>query len=217
LIPRLPRIRARHPALDIKVIADPRLLDLRAERIDLAVRFCRSPHPSYLATRLMGDRVFPVCSPDLLNKHAPVDCIEALLALPLLHDSATDGDGSATDWRAWLAYHGKPEINCEAGQHFSDASMLIEAAVLGLGVALARASLVAGQIASGALVCPLMLVAPAAFTYYLLGLPEAVARPRIAAFREILVEEAATTEAFMLGLEAARSNRLRHIRELAAA
>ena len=74
--------------------------------------------------------------------------------------------------------------------------MMIDAAVLGLGVALARASLVADRLASGALVCPLELSAPTAFTYYLLGLPEAVERPKIALFRSLLVAEAAATEAF---------------------
>ena len=53
------------------------------------------------------------------------------------------------------------------------------------------------QIASGALVCPLNNAAPTAFTYYLLGLPELVDRPKIATFRKLLVAEAATTEAFM--------------------
>ena len=200
LIPRLPRFRCRHPGLDVQVIADPRLLDLRAEGIDLAIRFCRAPHPGYAATRLMGDRVLPVCAPDLLRQYGPVDSIDALLALPLLHDSATDGDGSDSDWRAWLDHHGKPDADCHAGQHFSEASMLINAAVLGLGVALARASLVADQIGRGALVCPLELVAPTAYAYYLLGLPEAGERPKIAMFRNLLVEEAASTEAFMLSL-----------------
>ena len=216
LIPRLPRIRHRHPDLNVQVIADPRLLDLRAERIDLAIRFSRAPQADYAATRLMGDRVFPVCAPDLLRQCGPIESIDALLALPLLHDSATDGDGSGTDWRAWLDHHGRADADCRAGQQFSEASMLINAAVLGLGVALARASLVAGQMASGALVCPLQLVAPAAFTYYLLGLPEAVERPRIASLRALLVEEAASTEAFMHSLDTSASNRLREIDMMAA-
>jgi LysR family transcriptional regulator, glycine cleavage system transcriptional activator len=200
LIPRLPRIRSRHPNLDVQVIADPRLLDLRAEGIDLAVRFCRAPHPGYAVTRLMGDRVFPVCAPDLLKQCGPVASIDALLALPLLHDSATNGDGSDSDWRTWLDHLGRRDADCHAGQHFSEAGMLIDAAVLGLGVALARASLVTDQLASGALVCPLRLAAPTAFTYYLLGLPEAVERPKIAVFRNLLVAEAAATEAFMLSI-----------------
>ena len=217
LIPRLPRIRERHAKLDVQVIADARLLDLRAEEIDLAIRFCRAPHPTYVATRLMADRIFPVCSPNLLRRYGRVDSIDALLKLPLLHDSATENDGSGTDWATWLAYHGKPDSECREGQRFSEGSMLINAAVLGLGVAMARASLVADQMASGALVCPLNLVAPTVFSYYLLGLPEAAERASIAMFRGILIEEAAETEAFMLSMDASASNRLRDIHALAAA
>lgn len=200
LIPRLPRIRNRYPDLDVQVIADPRLLDLRAEGIDLAIRFGRVPHPTYSVTRLMGDRVFPVCSPEVLEQYGSIDSIDSLLSLPLLHDSATDGDGSDSDWRAWLDYHGRSNAACNTGQQFSEAGMMINAAVLGLGVALARASLVADQLANGSLVCPLKLVAPTAFTYYLLGLPEAVERPKITQFRSILVEEAAATEVSTLSV-----------------
>jgi LysR family glycine cleavage system transcriptional activator len=123
-----------------------------------------------------------------------------LLALPLLHDSATEGDGSGSDWQSWLDYCSKPNLACQAGQHFSEASMPINAALLGLGVALARLSLVADHLASGALICPLPLPAPTAYTYFLLGLPEHADRPRIAALREIIIAEAARTEAFTLML-----------------
>jgi LysR family transcriptional regulator, glycine cleavage system transcriptional activator len=208
LIPRLPSIRSRHPDLDVQVIADPRLLDLRAEGIDVAIRFGRAPHPGYSVTRLMSDRVLPVCAPGMLERHGPIKSVEALLALPLLHDSATDGDGSDSDWRTWLDYLGRPDIDCHAGQRFSEAGMLINAAELGLGVALARASLVADKIASGALVCPLRLAAPTAFNYYLLGLPETVDRPKVAMFRSLLVAEAAATEAFMLSIEEPAPNPL---------
>jgi LysR family glycine cleavage system transcriptional activator len=203
LLPRLPRIRSRLPDLDVQVIADPRPLDLRAEGIDIAIRFGRAPYPGYAVTRLMGDRVLPVCAPALLRKRAPIDGIDSLLMLPLLHDSATDADGSDSNWRAWLDHHGRPDAVCQSGQRFSEAGMLIDAALLGLGVALARASLVADQLASGALVCPLKLAAPTSFTYYLLGLPEAAERPMTTLFRDLLIAEAATTEAFIasIGME----------------
>jgi LysR family transcriptional regulator, glycine cleavage system transcriptional activator len=200
LIPRLPRIRSQHPDLEIQVIADSRLLDLRAEQIDLAIRFGRAPSPGYSVTRLMGDLVLPVCAPGLLERCGPVAGIEALLALPLLHDSATDDDGSNSNWRAWLDHLGRHDMVCRAGQQFSEAGMLINAAILGLGVALARASLVVDQMASGTLVCPLRLTAPTAFAYYLIGLPEVMKRPRIALFRSLLVAEAAATEASMASM-----------------
>jgi len=212
LIPRLPGIRSRHPDLDVQVIADPRLLDLRAEGIDVAIRFGRTPHPGYSVTRLMSDRVLPVCTPAMLEQYAPIKSVDALMALPLLHDSSTDGDGSDSDWRTWLDYLGRPDIDCHAGQRFSEASMLINAAELGLGVALARASLVADKIASGVLVCPIRLAAPTAFSYYLLGMPESIDRPKIAMLRSLLVAEAAATEAFMQSIEEPAANPLDDLR-----
>jgi LysR family transcriptional regulator, glycine cleavage system transcriptional activator len=217
LIPRLPRMRDRHPDLDVQVIADPRLADLRAEGVDLAIRFCRAPHPSYATTRLMGDRVVPVCAPELLRRSGPVTSIDALLALPLLHDSATEADHSDSAWRTWLDHHGRRDAACHAGQYFSEAGMMIDAAVLGLGVALARASLVADRLASGALVCPLELTAPTAFSYFLLGLPEAVERPKVALFRGLLVEEAAATEASVLSIGSPPPRPVTDFRALAAA
>ena len=75
LIPRLPRIRCRHPDLEVQVIANSRLVDLRAERIDLAIRFGPVPNLGYAVTRLMDDRVIPVCTPNFLGRRQ-VDDIE---------------------------------------------------------------------------------------------------------------------------------------------
>lgn len=193
LVPRLPRFQALHPEIELQVIADQRLFDLRATRIDLAIRFGRGTYPGYAVTKLMPDRVFPVCSPDLIAQHGSVKTIEALLELPLLHDSATEGDGSGTDWRSWLNHVGCREAAYDRGQRFSDAGLLIEAAVLGLGVALARASLVCDYLANETLICPLRLAAPAAFAYYLLALPEAATLRKIARFRDWLRAEAAAS------------------------
>jgi len=190
LVPRLPRFHALNPDIELQVIADPRLLDLRAARIDLAIRFGRGTYPEYAVTKLMPDRVFPVCSPRLIAQRGPVASLEALLALPLLHDSATVGDGSGSDWRSWLNHFGWHGAMREDGQRFSDAGLLIDAAVLGLGVALARASLVCDHIDNGTLICPLRLAAPTAFAYYLLCLPEAAAARKVVRFRDWLQAEA---------------------------
>jgi LysR family transcriptional regulator, glycine cleavage system transcriptional activator len=191
LVPRLPRFHALHPDVELQLVADPRPIDLRAARIDLASRFGRGTYPGYAVTKLMPDCVFPVCSPRFVAQRDQVMTIEALLELPLLHDSSTEGDGSGTDWRSWLNHVGWSEAICDRGQRFSDAGLLIEAAVLGLGVALARASLVCDHLANGTLVCPLRLVAPTAFAYYLLGLPEAATLQKVIRFRDWLHTEAA--------------------------
>src|SRR6266853_1440379 len=191
LVPRLPHFHALHPDIELQLVADPRLLDLRAARIDLAIRFGRGAYPGYAVSMLRPDRVFPVCSPLLIAQRGPVATVEELLDLPLLHDSSTEGDGSGSDWRSWLTHVGWLDAACDEGQRFSDARLLIDAAVLGLGVALARASLVSDHIANETLICPLHLAAPTAFAYYLLGLPEGPALRKIACFRDWLRAEAA--------------------------
>jgi len=191
LVPRLPRFHALHPDIELQLIADPRLLDLRTGRIDLAIRFGRGTYPGYAVTKLMPDHVFPVCSPHLLAQRGPVDTVEALLDLPLLHDSATAGDGSGSDWRSWLSHIGWHDATAADGQRFSDAGLLIDAAVLGLGVALARASLVSDHVANETLICLLGPAVPTTFAYYLLCLPEAAVLQKIVRFRDWLRAEVA--------------------------
>jgi LysR family glycine cleavage system transcriptional activator len=191
LIPRLPRFHAQNPDIELQLISDPRLFDLRAAGIDLAIRFGRGTYPGYAVTKLMPDLVLPVCSPRFIARHGPVATIEALLELPLLHDSSTESEGSGSDWRSWLDHLGWPGTVRRGGQRFSDAGLVIEAAVGCLGVALARASLVSDHMANGTLICPLRLVAPTAFAYYLVGLPEAASHAKVVCFRDWLLAEAA--------------------------
>jgi LysR family transcriptional regulator, glycine cleavage system transcriptional activator len=190
LMPRLPRFYQEHPGVQVQVIADPRIVDLRAEGIDLAIRFGQGHYRGHESIPLMRDRMIPVCNPALLASCAAIGSLDELLQMPLLHDSTAEGDGSLSDWRSWLDQLGRPDVACHAGQHFSNAGLAIEAAVLGLGVTLARLSLVADHLASGALVSPLAVTTPTAFAYYIVALPEVIARPDIVRFTDWLQAEA---------------------------
>ena len=195
LMPRLPRFCQQHPDIQVQVIADPRVVDLRAESIDLAIRFGNGRYRGYQSTLLMGDRVLPVCHPQLIAGRRPITTVEELFELPLLHDSATEADASLSDWRSWLDQLGCPQLPCHNGQRFSHAGLAIEAAVHGLGVTLARLSLAADHLASGALICPLPLSTPTAFAYYLVALPEVAALPNTVLLAEWLRAEAEDTAA----------------------
>jgi LysR family glycine cleavage system transcriptional activator len=192
-MPRLSRFCDQNPDIDVRVIADARVLDLRAEGIDAAVRFGLGRYTSYAVTPLMPDNVLPVCSSSFAEARGPITTINALLEWPLLHDSTTEGDGSQSDWRSWLNALSRSDATCDGGQRFSDAGLLIEATLHGLGVALARYSLVADYLANGALMCPLPLITPTAFAYYLVVRPEATALPKIVRFRDWLKLEATLT------------------------
>jgi len=201
LMPRLPRFFEHHPDIEVQVIADPRVLDLRAERIDLAIRFGHGRYRGHVTTSLMGDRVLPVCAPQLVAGRASIATIDALLELPLLHDSGAEGDGSLSDWHSWLDQLGRPEAPHRGGQRFSHAGLAIEAAVLGLGVALARLSLATDYLASGALICPFALSTATAFSYHLVALSDVAGLPEVVLFSEWLRNEARQTAAMVAHIE----------------
>jgi LysR family transcriptional regulator, glycine cleavage system transcriptional activator len=195
LMSRLPRFCEQNPEMEVQVIADPQILDLRSEGIDLAIRFGHGRYRHHATTLLMRDRMLPVCSPQLIAARGPVATLDALLSLPLLHDSSTEDDGSLSDWRSWLQELGRSDLPYQIGQRFSHAGLLIEAAVVGMGVALARLSLVADHLERGALICPLPLSTATAFAYYLVALPEAAGSPKVVLFSQWLQAEAAKTVA----------------------
>jgi LysR family transcriptional regulator, glycine cleavage system transcriptional activator len=200
LTPRLPRFFDLCPDVEVQVIAEAQLLDLEAEGIDLAIRFGRGQYPRHSISLLMRDRVLPVCSPTFFSEHGRVNTLDELLAVPLVHDSTAEGDPSQSDWRSWLdqlgrksAGHRRHGARYMRGQRFSNADLSIEAAVRGIGVALARFSLVADYLADRRLVSPLPIATPTAYSYYIVATPESASLPRVMRFCRWLRAEAAAT------------------------
>jgi LysR family transcriptional regulator, glycine cleavage system transcriptional activator len=193
LTPRLRRFFDLCPEIEVQVIAEAQLLDLRAEGIDLAVRFGGGQYPRHSVSRLMTDRVLPVCSPQFLTEHRPISTIEELLALPLVHDFAAENDESQSDWCSWLGQLGRVATRHLSGQRFSNADLSIEAAVRGIGVALGRFSLVADSLSDGTLVSPLPIATSTAYSYYIVALPEWALVPKVVPFCRWLRAEAAAT------------------------
>jgi LysR family transcriptional regulator, glycine cleavage system transcriptional activator len=199
LTPRLPRFFDLCPDIEVQVIAEAQLLDLRIEGIDLAVRFGRGQYRRHSVSRLMTDRVLPVCSPKFLAEHGPIGTIEELLALPLVHDFAAENDESHSDWCSWLAQLGRVATHHLSGQRFSNADLSIEAAVCGIGVALGRFSLVADGLSDGTLVSPLPIATSTAYSYYIVALPEWTSLPKVVPFCRWLRAEAAATMSVQTG------------------
>src|SRR5580765_2289640 len=68
LIPRLAGFTRTHPGVDVRIMADSRVLDLERDGLDVAIRHGPAALAGPDAIRLMGERVFPVLSPKLLKK-----------------------------------------------------------------------------------------------------------------------------------------------------
>jgi LysR family glycine cleavage system transcriptional activator len=185
LIPRLGRFAAAQPAIDLRIAASVEHVDFAASDVDLAVRHGDGRWEGLAVAKLADEQVFPVASPRLVNGKPPLRRARDLMAHTLLHSPGP------IEWRAWLDAAGLGEIDARRGPRFNQASLAIEAAVDGVGVALARTALAAQDLIARRLVQPFGPALPAPFAYYVVC-PQPVAnRPKIRAFREWLLGEAA--------------------------
>ena len=185
LAPRLGRFTEAHPEVEVRVEASGKLVDLRRDRIDVAIRHGLGDYPGLEARHLMTPVFLPVACPELLKTgpmiRRPADC----LGYPLLQDS------DRADWRLWLKAHGvEGDPLAERGSSFDDDFTLIRAAISGQGLALVRDIYAADELASGRLALALDCSWPSRFAYYSLTLAGTIPRPEVEAFVSWLDEEA---------------------------
>lgn len=152
LAPRLGRFRERHPELDIDIVADLALADLSQRTVDVALRFGGGHYPGVEAEWLMADTIFPVASPDFLAARDPIAGPQDILRLARILDITAENDQSGANWRHWFRSNELPLDTVGVGMNLNGALLALEAAASGLGVAIARRSLVENDLKTGRLV-----------------------------------------------------------------
>ncbi|MAZ01815.1 MAG: transcriptional regulator [Sneathiella sp.] len=189
LLPRLSRFREAHPDIDVRLSASDHLTDFNREDVDVVIRYGHGHYPGLRVNKLLTEELmFPVCSPSLLKGKHPLRHPSDLKYHTLLHDDMR------IDWQAWLAMAGVTGVDPKKGPSFNDSSMLLTAAMEGQGVALGRSTLAADDLMAGRLVQPFNIQPMQAdHAYYIVSPEEAADRPRIAAFREWIMEEASVS------------------------
>ncbi len=185
LVHRLGRFAEAHPEIDLRVSASFHHVDFAHEDMDMAVRHGDGNWPGLHVTRFYPEELlFPVCSPRLTRGRSALRVPADLRGCTLLHDS------DRRDWARWLEIAGVADVN-PGGPIFNHASMAIDAAVDGQGVALARTALAAWDLIGGRLVRPFKPALNASYAYWIVC-PQANADlPKVATFRGWLLAEAA--------------------------
>jgi len=128
--PRLRRLRESLPDLAVEVRTSRELANLETDGVDVAMRLGSGDWPKLKVEPLFDETLFPVCSPEFLARHGPMDD-HAIARAPLILE---DNDL----WPAWFEAAGLARPAAAKGLAFDDAAMVIEAAAAGLGVALVR-------------------------------------------------------------------------------
>jgi LysR family glycine cleavage system transcriptional activator len=200
LVPRLGAFEQAHPQVDVWLSAAIELVDLTAGEVDVAIRYGAGRYPGLEVHRLFSETVIPVASPEHLANQplaTPADLANHIL----LHDGSPDLDDSCPDWSMWLAARGLKTIDGMRGPRFNQSSLVIEAAVNGRGVALAKRTLAQADLEAGRLVAPLQIATAVDFAYYLVH-PKAKGRlPQVKAFVSWIEAQAMAHEAALLAID----------------
>jgi LysR family transcriptional regulator, glycine cleavage system transcriptional activator len=189
LIPRLAGFTRSHPGVDVRIMAETRVQDLERDGLDLAIRHGPQSLAGTGAVRLFGERVFPVCSPALLEKN-PLHKPQDLRHHVLLQYDDPDGRHPWLHWKTWLEVERIADLRPAGTLSFSGYEQIIPAALAGHGVALGRTPLVRDLVASGQLVAPFKSTADPARAYYAILAPRAAGRREVDAFVDWLKAEA---------------------------
>ncbi|NSY49752.1 LysR substrate-binding domain-containing protein [Agrobacterium tumefaciens] len=146
LLPRLREFQKRHPFIDVRVSTNNNRVDMAAEGLDFAIRFGQGSWHGTDAFRLFEAPLSPLCTPKLAETlKSPADLADATLLRSYRSD----------EWATWFAAAGvTPVAQVNAGIVFDTSLGMMEAALQGLGVALAPPSMFPRHLASGAIVQP---------------------------------------------------------------
>lgn len=192
LVPRLDDFRNLHPDIDVRITATMHLVDFDADDVDCAIRYGAGTYGELVTEKLLAESVFPVCSPTLQPRpRTPTD----LASLTLLHDESPDQDPSCPDWRMWLRAAGSVSVDAARGVRFNQSSLVLEAAIAGQGVALAKGQLAADDLRTGRLIRPFDVAHPLDFAYFFVCPQRKSGLAKVAAFRQWLREQAGATDA----------------------
>lgn len=194
LLPRLETFQRAHPEIDVHVSASMQITDFVKDGIDLAIRYGAGRYSDLSVERLMAESVVPVCSPDYLASHGPFHGPDDLVEATLLHDDSPDNDPSCPNWEMWLGAAGARDIDAARGPRFNQSSLVIEAATLGRGVALAKTALAARDLRQGRLVQPFSSSVKVDFAYYIVAPRAKLNLPKVSYFIDWLRSEASEEE-----------------------
>jgi LysR family transcriptional regulator, glycine cleavage system transcriptional activator len=190
LMPRLPKFHAAHPDIDLRLHTDDKLANLRTDGVDIAIRLGFGSWAGLDVRLLMRERIFPVCSPQLMNSPNAIRSVQDLATAILLHDDDRRTDETANGWPFFLKKFGVKRADVTSGPGFNQSSLMVQAAIHGQGVALARSSLAEVELDTGRLVRPLDAWLDSPWAVYSVTLPERADQPKIAAFRDWIAAEA---------------------------
>ena len=181
LIPRLPKFAAAHPDVLLNLSTEIVPFDFSQRQVDAAIHFGEPDWPGAVMVRLMGEEVVPVCGQALRKQ---IGSVADLTRMTLLQHTTRP-----QAWRDWFDHVGVDCPNALSGPRFEQLSMVIQAAVAGLGVALMPKFLVETEICQQQLLVPFPFAVKSPQSYYLAYPEKNAGKPAVIKFRDWILGE----------------------------
>lgn len=175
LIQRLGDFYRTQPDVELEIQTTGQLANLRAGEGDVGIRFGAGDWPGLVGHKLFTESMYPVASPEYLAGAGPVQDPADLAGKTFLRHRMLA-------WKPWFDAARLDWPEPASGPVFSDMGFLLEAAISGHGIALARSTLTTAHLDSGRLVQLTDVVAPSDWSFYVVHVPEAASRPEVLAF-----------------------------------
>ncbi|WBX83606.1 LysR substrate-binding domain-containing protein [Sphingosinicella microcystinivorans] len=186
LAPRLGAFQVTRPSLAVRLQSQNHLVDFAREDVDVAVRVGLGEWPGLASHFIMRDALRAYASPAFLAAHPPIRSVDDVLRLPRI---------SAGDewWSIWRSRFDAAHIDDRPapGLRLDSQVMEVQAVMAGHGIGLLNPLFWAQDIAAGRLVPAFGKAVFDPRSYWLVHPAHTAARPKVKAFREWLLAEAA--------------------------
>jgi LysR family transcriptional regulator, glycine cleavage system transcriptional activator len=180
LMPRLSGFYDNEKNIDLRINVDNARVNFDQTNMHAAVRLGPGKWAGLKSVKLMDDWILPVCSKRLLKKIGPINSPAELRKHDLLF-------APSDVWDPWFRQVGESSRDSR-WTILNDSLSILMAAEQGEAIALTRWTLVARDIEARRLVRPINTVVKADWSHYFVAPPHYFDLPKVAAFREWLME-----------------------------
>ncbi len=184
LIPRMSRFNTVNPDIVLQLDVGIELVNFDCSDVDLAIRHGSGDWEGLIAHRLFPEEILPVCSPSLFKKYREPKEPADLLEFTLLGANARK-----CEWPRWFEAAGMKNIEPPHVLHYPTQALALDAAVGGLGIALADPILVTDDVTNARLQCPFNIKVSNLKGYHLVYAKSAILDPKVTVFHAWLKDE----------------------------
>jgi LysR family glycine cleavage system transcriptional activator len=160
LIPKLGAFERDHPDMELQLVPTTRVLDLRRDQVELAVRHGRGEWPGIETAFLLEEKALPVCAPGYLRPDE--DPATGLGRVRLIVNARFPDE-----WEEWARARGLPPPALAGAIELEGIEQALQVAESGHGVAIGRRPMVDDRLERGSLVAPFGAGDPTGAAYYL--------------------------------------------------